>query len=53
VSGILYDSVLFNNMNDGLMFHTCWNTPIEWATARTSFQFSTAMDGGGYNGSAI
>ena len=35
-SGILYDSVLFNNMNDGLMFHTCWNTPIEWATARTS-----------------
>ena len=23
-------------MNDGLMFHTCWNTPIEWATARTS-----------------
>ena len=35
-SGILYDEVLFNNMNDGLMFHTCWNTPIEWATARTS-----------------
>ena len=35
-SGILYDSVLFNNMNDGLMFHTCWNTPIEWATAHTS-----------------
>ena len=35
-SGILYDDVLFNNMNDGLMFHTCWNTPIEWATARTS-----------------
>ena len=35
-SGILYDDVLFNNMNDGLMFHTCWNTPIEWATAYTS-----------------
>ena len=35
-SGILYDDVLFNNMNDGLMFHTCWNTPIEWATAHTS-----------------
>lgn len=35
-SGILYDAVLFNNMNDGLMFHTCWNTPIEWATACTS-----------------
>ena len=35
-SGILYDDVLFNNMNDGLMFHTCWNTFIEWATARDS-----------------
>ena len=35
-SGILYDRVLFNNMHDGLMFHTCWNTPIEWATAKTS-----------------
>ncbi len=35
-SGILYDEVMMNNMNDGLMFHTGWNTPIEWATARTS-----------------
>ncbi|MGI6702171.1 MAG: NAD-dependent epimerase/dehydratase family protein [Christensenellales bacterium] len=35
-SGILYDDVLFNNMNDGLMFHTGWNTAIEWATARDS-----------------
>ena len=35
-SGILYDDVLFNNMNDGLMFHTGWNTFIEWATARDS-----------------
>ncbi len=35
-SGVLYDRVMLNNMNDGLMFHTGWNTPIEWATARTS-----------------
>ncbi len=35
-SGVLYDSIMMNNMNDGLMFHTGWNTPIEWATARTS-----------------
>lgn len=35
-SGILYDDVLFNNMNDGLMFHTNWNTFIEWATSRDS-----------------
>ncbi len=35
-SGVLYDRVMLNNMNDGLMFHTGWNTPIEWATAGTS-----------------
>ncbi len=35
-TGILYDEILFNNMNDGLMFHTCWNTPMEWTTAETS-----------------
>lgn len=35
-SGILYNDIMLKNMNDGLMFHTCWNTPIEWATAYTS-----------------
>lgn len=35
-SGILYDNFMMNNLHDGLMFHTCWNTPIEWATARSS-----------------
>lgn len=35
-SGILYDNIMNNNMSDGLMFHTCYNTPIEWATARDS-----------------
>lgn len=35
-SGILYDNLLNNNMDDGLMFHTCWNVPIEWVTARDS-----------------
>lgn len=35
-SGVLYDEVLIKNMNDGLMFHTPWNCPIEWATARSS-----------------
>lgn len=35
-SGILYDDVLMNNMGGGLMFHTCWNTFIEWSTARDS-----------------
>jgi NAD dependent epimerase/dehydratase family. len=35
-SGILYDNFMLNNLNDGLMFHTCWNCFIEWATARSS-----------------
>ena len=35
-SGVLYQDVMLKNMHDGLMFHTCWNTPIEWATAETS-----------------
>ncbi len=35
-SGILYDNFMLNNLNDGLMFHTAWNCPIEWATARSS-----------------
>ncbi len=35
-SGILYDNMLMNNIKDGLMFHTCWNVPIEWATAKDS-----------------
>ncbi|PIE97408.1 MAG: epimerase [Treponema sp.] len=35
-SGVLYDDILMKNMSDGIMFHTPWNTPIEWATARTS-----------------
>lgn len=35
-SGMLYNNIMMNNMSDGLMFHTNWNTPIEWSTAYTS-----------------
>lgn len=35
-SGVLHDNLFKNNMSDGLMFHTCWNVPIEWATAKES-----------------
>ena len=28
--------MLTNNMKDGLMFHTCFNVPLEWVTARDS-----------------
>jgi len=35
-TGMLHNKMLTNNMKDGLMFHTCFNTPIEWVTARDS-----------------
>lgn len=35
-TGLLYPDVLIKNLDDGLMFHTAWNTPIEWATERMS-----------------
>jgi len=35
-TGILHNRMLTNNMKDGLMFHTCYNAPIEWVTARDS-----------------
>lgn len=31
-TGILYKDLLFCNLNDGLMFHTCLNVPLEWVT---------------------
>lgn len=35
-SGVLHHNLFANNLEDGLMFHTCWNVPIEWATAHDS-----------------
>lgn len=35
-TGMLHKKMLTNNMKDGLMFHTCFNAPIEWVTARDS-----------------
>lgn len=35
-TGMLHSKMLTNNMKDGLMFHTCFNAPIEWVTARDS-----------------
>jgi hypothetical protein len=31
-TAMYHKKFLTNNLNDGLMFHTCWNTPIEWVT---------------------
>ena len=33
---MLYDELLMKNVSDGLMFHTCFNTPLEWVTANDS-----------------
>lgn len=33
--GILYDDIIFKNMSDAIIFHTPWNTPIEWSTVRS------------------
>lgn len=35
-TGMLHDKMFANNLKDGLMFHTCWNTPLEWVTAHDS-----------------
>ena len=31
-TGMLYKNLLFCNINDGLMFHTCLNVPLEWVS---------------------
>ena len=35
-TAMFYDKLMSKNMDDGLMFHTCVNAPLEWSTARTS-----------------
>ncbi len=35
-SAMLHKNMLADNMKDGLMFHTCFNAPLEWVTAHDS-----------------
>ncbi|MCI8555007.1 MAG: NAD-dependent epimerase/dehydratase family protein [Clostridia bacterium] len=35
-SAMLHHNMLSDNMSDGLMFHTCFNAPLEWVTAHDS-----------------
>ena len=35
-TAMLYDALLMANISDGLMFHTCYNAPLEWTTAKDS-----------------
>ena len=35
-TAMLYDDMMMKNISDGLMFHTCVNSPFEWSTARMS-----------------
>ncbi len=35
-TAVLHKNMLSDNMSDGLMFHTCFNAPLEWVTAHDS-----------------
>lgn len=35
-SAMLHKYMLMDNISDGLMFHTCFNSPLEWVTASDS-----------------
>ena len=35
-TAMLHSHMLSDNMSDGSMFHTCFNAPLEWATAEDS-----------------
>lgn len=35
-TGILHKYMFKNNLKDGLMFHSAWNSPLEWVTDRDS-----------------
>ena len=35
-TAMLHVNMLKDNMSDGLMFHTCFNAPLEWVTAHDS-----------------
>lgn len=35
-TAVLHSNMLADNMDDGLMFHTCFNAPLEWVTAEDS-----------------
>ena len=35
-TAMLHKHMLSDNLNDGLMFHTCFNAPLEWVTAHDS-----------------
>lgn len=35
-TAMLYNNLMMKNISDGLMFHTSFNVPLEWATANDS-----------------
>ena len=35
-TAMLYDELMSKNVSDGLLFHTCFNSPLEWVTAEDS-----------------
>ncbi|MBP5308808.1 MAG: NAD(P)-dependent oxidoreductase [Clostridia bacterium] len=35
-TAVLHERMLADNLSDGLIFHTCFNSPLEWVTANDS-----------------
>ncbi|MDY2727485.1 MAG: NAD(P)-dependent oxidoreductase [Candidatus Onthovivens sp.] len=35
-TAMAHDNLMSGNLSDGLMFHTCFNSPLEWVTAKDS-----------------
>lgn len=33
-SAVLHENLMKDNMKDGIMFHTCFNTPLEWISSK-------------------
>lgn len=42
-TAMLHMRMLTDNLKDGLMFHTCYNAPLEWLTARDSGRLMTKI----------
>jgi nucleoside-diphosphate-sugar epimerase len=42
-TAMLYNRMMSENISDGLMFHTCFNAPLEWITARDSARLVCAI----------
>lgn len=49
-SAVLHDNLMKDNLKDGLMFHTCFNSPLEWITSRDTANLLYYVTINFYNG---